>query len=117
MPTSDASWDIKIVEVDVVKPIKKILVLQHQFLYTYDEVYYGYISHLPSNYNITKINTESDLNKLSVIVKELVRIKPYDLILSLGTLASTNLLKHEKETPVLITALASPEYSGLLTPQ
>jgi len=94
---------------------KRILIIQHQSLGTYRDTVFGFINSLPENrYEISKFNADSDLNIMKAYVEDVTKAKNYDLILAIGTLTAVEVLKYERVKPVLISALASPQYSGIL---
>lgn len=94
---------------------KRIMIIQHQSLGTYRDTVFGFINSLPENrYLISKFNADNDINAMKSHVEKIVQTKDYDLILAVGTLTAIEVLKYERVKPVLISALASPQYSGML---
>lgn len=96
-------------------PLKKILIVQHQYLSVYRDIYLGYMRTLPpEKYVITLYNAENDLPALNTFALQIVNEQKYDLIVCLGTLSAKKIIHLEKKKPILISGLASPEYSGLM---
>lgn len=94
---------------------KQILVIQHQKLITYDQIFTGFLASIDKQkYIITKYNAHGNLNALDIFTDSLINQTDYDLIISLGTLGTKNIIKKEKNTPILFSGLSSPEYSGLI---
>lgn len=94
---------------------KRILIVQHQTLGTYRDIAFGYIKNLPEEkYLITQFNAEGDLVSLDKFLLKTANEKKYNLILALGTLAANKILYLEKNVPILVSGLSSPEYSGIM---
>lgn len=102
-------------DVNVSSNPKRILIIQHQTLGTYRDTVFGFINSLPDRYyQIIKFNADTDVNAMKYYVENVTKTKDYDLIFAVGTLTAAEVLKYETVKPVLISALASPQYSGIL---
>lgn len=94
---------------------KKILIMQHQTLPVFRDIKFGYMNSLePNKYSITQFNAQNDLNALDKYIDKITTQKQFDLIISIGSITTQRLLAKEKKVPVLISGLASPEYSGII---
>ena len=92
----------------------KIITIQHQSLDTYKQILNSYLYHLPDNYKVYSYNANNDINQLYNYVKSISCDNSIDLILTLGTISSKIAIKNIKNIPIIITGMASPEYSGVI---
>ncbi len=99
---------------------KKIVIMQYQNFGPDSDAINSFLGQLDKlgytdKIDIEKYNAGQDKKLLGKMTDALQKRKDIDLIFSLGTLTTKEIIDKVKETPIVFTAVGAPERSGIVT--